>query len=136
MVMDMTNKYFVELNDMQKHYACLTSIDYWTSSFVAERKNERTKYVHLALHHCFSLFNARILLRSTKVHCFSSDIIFCQSFLTWTIIMNRLLLVKSDAYELGEVIGQGAYGYVLNYKSYWIDWDIENILDAYSKVEM
>lgn len=26
--------------------------------------------------------------------------------------MNRLLLVKSDAYELGEVIGQGAYGCV------------------------
>jgi hypothetical protein len=25
--------------------------------------------------------------------------------------MTRLLLVKSDVYELGEIIGQGAYGY-------------------------
>lgn len=28
--------------------------------------------------------------------------------------MTRLLLVKSDVYELGEIIGQGAYGYDMN----------------------
>jgi hypothetical protein len=27
--------------------------------------------------------------------------------------MARILCVKSDIYELGEIIGQGAYGYVV-----------------------
>ena len=31
--------------------------------------------------------------------------------------MTRLLLVKSDVYELGEIIGQGAYGYELSEKN-------------------
>ena len=48
--------------------------------------------------------------------------------------MTRLLLVKSNVYELGEIIGQGAYGY--EYDEHLQDESFSDDLDVFSKVEM